>query len=80
MTTQPRGRSSAELPELVEHMQGDLAVMRLRVAERAKAASPDDSAALLHEITILAASLGNLRRILRRFECNPKQGEKHGHR
>jgi hypothetical protein len=70
--------SSLELPALIEHMRREIAVMRLQVIERTKAASPNDSVAFLHELTILTASLGNLRRILRRIEVNPKQEDKHG--
>jgi len=55
--------STLELPRLVEHMQGDVALMRQRIIQ-AGPLSPADRVAAAQYIKTLAATLGNLHRIL----------------
>jgi hypothetical protein len=67
-------RFSLELLAPIERMQCDLAVMRLQLAERTAELSPTDSAAVTEHVHVLTASLGNLRRMMRRCEAGANHG------
>jgi len=53
------------LPALVEHMQASLAELRQRLTAQGSLSPGDRSAAAKH-VKVLAATLGNLKRTLRR--------------
>ena len=59
--------SSLKLPALIEQMQSDLAVVRLRVLDSGPL-SPGVRADAAEHVQVLVATLGNLKRTLRRGE------------
>jgi len=71
--------SSPELSTLVEHMRGDLALMRQRITQGGPL-SPADRVAAAQHIKTLAATLGNLYRVISRTASDSTvEGEAHGH-
>ncbi len=64
---------SLEIYLLVEHMQSDVASMEFWLAEHTDRSSPNDSASMVKHIRLPAASLRNLRRLIRLCKARAKK-------